>query len=58
MKNLNDIRYIENSGWNDFIFRQGDDPNDFSNEAYKRFNNSFITEISNELVPKIKKAIK
>ena len=38
MRDPNDIRYIEDTGWNDYVYRKNKDPNDFSDKAYKRFN--------------------
>ena len=53
----NDIRYIDNSGWNDYVFRQNKNPNDFSDKAYKRIN--FVCHtFTDMMISSIKKRMK
>ena len=53
----NDIRYIENSGWNDYIYRKNKNSDDFSDQAYKRITLNGLTMISDQLLPEIKNNI-
>ena len=56
MRDPNDIRYIEDTGWNDYVYRKNKDPNDFSDKAYKRFILRDLVQ-TEELITSIKKRI-
>ena len=46
-----DIRYIDNNGWNDHVFRKNTDPDDFSDQVYQRVTANIVVLISEEFIP-------
>ena len=52
---INDFGYIENSGWDDKIYRKAGNINDFSDELYKRIHIGFRMPLS-ILFQRIKKS--
>ena len=58
MSDPNDSQYIEDSGWDDLIFKQDADPEDFTDQAYRRFLLNGVIQTTEELIPWIKKKIK
>ena len=46
-----DFRYVQNNGWNDYIYRKSIEPTDFSDQAYKRVYFFNCVEILESTIP-------
>ena len=54
----NDIRYIENKGWDDYVYKKNKDSDDFSDPTYKRISLGTLMFAEIDVLPSIKKLIK
>ena len=53
-----DIRYIDDRGWNDHVYRKNKDPDEFDDPAYKRISLGTLSFTLTDIIPNIEIEIK